>query len=454
MKRVVLALRMNPEISETLCSKKMQFFCLLLLFSRTTFSFRTCHYNQTGKANNLSLCRSIGTSQNEQHGVETSAKRREVSYTNNDKKPRIYRLIRRQKRKYKSKRSHHESHTNAAGAEQLFSSSLWSTSFSFSFKCFRNNGISFIREKVNARIEKKTVHHFPTMSNVLADLPSIDCDWACHNQEEQYQLRKMKFLLQEELHHIVRNNLDQRYPDVYSDLRLLRFLRKSSDRDPISASELYRSFLSWRVENSVDNIRAMVENKNNRRVPYFYPQDERLQAVATYFPCNFDYMTAHHNTLDRCSNKNDIAVLYIGSWDTCGITENILTDESDLSMEDFLSYWIYLYESIHCHLYHQSIDFGQMIYLDEVCDLTSMSLRQFSPKFVSNVMKPWLQMTQSNYPETTRRIYILNPPAIINLAWNLVTPLLSQGTVYKICFVRKFQGSADEFCRSSGIVCD
>jgi len=39
--------------------------------------------------------------------------------------------------------------------------------------------------------------------------------------------------------------------------------------------------------------------------------------------------------------------------------------------------------------------------------------------------------------ETTRKIIVLNPPTIVNLAWNLVTPLLSQGTVDKISFVER-----------------
>ena len=90
-----------------------------------------------------------------------------------------------------------------------------------------------------------------------------------------------------------------------------------------------------------------------------------------------------------------------------------------------------------------------MIFLDEVCDLTSLSIQQFNPYFVTKVMKPWLRMTQAYYPETTRRIYVLNPPGIINLAWKLVTPLLSQGTVDKIRFVKKFDGTADEFCKRS-----
>lgn len=94
-----------------------------------------------------------------------------------------------------------------------------------------------------------------------------------------------------------------------------------------------------------------------------------------------------------------------------------------------------------------------MTFLDEVCDLTNLSIKQFSPAFVTKVMKPWLKMTQSHYPETTRRIYVLKPPAIVNFAWRLVTPLLSQGTVDKIQIVGDFEGSADDFCKSTKTDC-
>jgi len=242
-------------------------------------------------------------------------------------------------------------------------------------------------------------------------------------------------------------NLQRLYPDVYGDFRLLRFLRKSSEGDPVSASERYRSFLLWRQKNGVDKIRELVEtNYKIHCRGYFDPVEDRLRAVAEYFPCNFDFVLA----------SNEEPVLYVGSWDTCGITERILRsstrqscsgdDQTIISLSDFLNYWIYLYEAIHFHLYKLSIELGEMAYLDEVCDLTNLTLRQFSPNFVRNVMKPWLRITQSFYPETTRRIYVLNPPAIVSVAWNLVTPLLSKGTLEKVRFVRDFEGSADDFC--------
>lgn len=318
---------------------------------------------------------------------------------------------------------HNESHLTAAGAESIFSLSWLPFSYETTTKSLSINVAKCADDQ---------------------DLPSIDCGWACASNAEKIQLRQMKLSLRSELKMIEDVNSHKKYPDVYSDLRLLRFLRKSKDRDVESAAERYRSFLLWRKENEVDNIRKMIECSGA-----FTPTSARLQTVAAHFPTNFDYLvqeTDESNVGDKSVVKP--AILNVGGFDTKGITKKILSSNSDIVLEDFLNYWIFLNESIHLRLYQQSMQSGQMTFLDEVCDLSGLSLRQFSPSFVSKVMSPWLKMTQAYYPETTRRIYILHPPAIIKVAWKLVTPLLSQGTIDKIRFVRKFDGSANDYVES------
>lgn len=335
-------------------------------------------------------------------------------------------LRRKGRRRWRYEFSQQETHVTAAGAESLFTLSWWP--FSFETK----------------HSAASAIHNNVQYVDSL-DLPPIDCGWACVSNSEQIQLQQMKLLLRSELKTITLSNLNEKYPDVYSDLRLLRFLRKSKERDVNAAAERYRTFLDWRAKNEVDNIRAMIENFSDS----FTPMDERLQIVATYFPMNFEYLI---QTTDESNEGGKSlvkpAILNVGEFNTRGITDEILASESDVALEDFLNYWIFLYESIHVRLYQQTIQFGQMTFLDEVCDLSGLSLQQFSPSFVTTVMSPWLKMTQAYYPETTRRIYILHPPAIVKVAWKLVTPLLSQGTIDKISFVRKFDGSASEFIES------
>mmetsp|Transcript_16220 Transcript_16220/g.34251 ORF Transcript_16220/g.34251 Transcript_16220/m.34251 type:complete len:418 (+) Transcript_16220:139-1392(+) len=333
-------------------------------------------------------------------------------------------------RQRRRRRSHNESHITAAGAEQLFSISWWSF--------FSKSSVTTIEKDANAYILADR-----------ADLPPIDCEWACHSDEEIIQLQQMKLLLAADMQPIVNRELDKTYPDVYSDLRILRFLRKDKERNVVSSSERYKSFLKWREENNVDKIRAAVESEWGGSS--FVPPDQNMRRVAEYCPMKFDYMfgSAPGSGVSGSNKDSDAvqpAIIYVGSFDTYGISEQIKSPESSMSLDDFINFWIFIYESIHVHLYQQSMSLGKMVFLDVVCDLSGLSLQQFAPYFVTKVMKPWLRMTQSNYPETTRRIYILKPPSIINFAWNLVTPLLSQGTVDKIRFEKKFKGSADDFC--------
>jgi hypothetical protein len=104
-----------------------------------------------------------------------------------------------------------------------------------------------------------------------------------------------------------------------------------------------------------------------------------------------------------------------------------------------------MYESINLKLHNESHLRERMVYMDQVCDLSDLNLLQFSPTFVSQVLKPWLSLTQSNYPETANRIYLLNPPRILSLVWGLVAPLSSPGTVAKVQLRKGYDGSAYDF---------
>jgi len=271
-----------------------------------------------------------------------------------------------------------ESQTTTAGVEQLFSVSLWS---------------SFITRRIQNKRKVSSTEDTIIISSNQEDLPTINCKWACNSVEEEIQLQQMKLLLESDMQIIRERELHTTMPDVYGDLRLLRFLRKSKDRDVLSAADRYRSFIQWREENNVDEIRSTIDES-------FTPLDTKLQRVASYFPMNFDDMIIEGSTTsnDDTAVKQPSAILYIGAFDTKGISSEIRSTQSNITLQDFLDYWIYIYESIHHHLYQQSMQCGEMIRLDEVCDLEGLTIQQFSPYFVTKVMKPWLKMTQSMYP--------------------------------------------------------
>lgn len=249
--------------------------------------------------------------------------------------------------------------------------------------------------------------------------------WACRNIDEEKRLATMKLILDGDLKELNNRKVTlangeerspiEAFPDVYSDFRLLRFLRKDKVQDPVAAADRFKVFIVSRMENNHDKLRAQVQSSMFRPPP-------ELAVINDFLPCAFCEAPSENGTVPLLLN--------IGSWDTSSIKKSI--DQNNLSLSSFLEYWTYMFDSLHLHLYRESMKQKQMIFIDEVCDLTHMSLSQFSPSFVSDVLKPWIRLTQANYPETAKRIVFVNPPRILSMVWKIVTPMVAPGTVAKV----------------------
>ncbi|CAB9527709.1 SEC14-like protein 1 [Seminavis robusta] len=206
------------------------------------------------------------------------------------------------------------------------------------------------------------------------------------------------------------------FPDVYGDIRMLRFLRKDRAKNPVSASISYRKFLRWRRDNDVDLVRAQVE-------VYPYKVPSKLQVISNLLPCDFDGHSFEDSVLIS---------LYVGQWQTSDLARLIIQDDNELSLQDFLLYWTYNFEPLHKQLHAKSAAQKTMVFVNANSDLDGFRIQQLSPSFISIVLKPWVQQLQANYPETAKRIDVIHPPRVVALLWKLITPLLSPGTVAKI----------------------
>ncbi len=224
-------------------------------------------------------------------------------------------------------------------------------------------------------------------------------------------------------------SLVEAFPDVYGDFRLLRFLRKDKHQNPQSAAQRYRNFLRWREEFNVDEIRQRVEK-------HPFAPTHHISVVGDLFKNDFDVQ--QHDQPDTVA-----AILNVGNWKTDEVTNRIRQNE--LTVDDFLHYWTHTYESLHEKLYMVSMDRKRMMYVDVVADLFDCSISQFSPFFLTTVVKPWIKLTQANYPQTSKRIFFLRPPRIVSMIWNVVTPWASPTTVEKIQFHRDYKGSCYDF---------
>ena len=333
-----------------------------------------------------------------------------------------------------------------AGAAHIFSKPR---SVRDSLRRGRRRATKFVRNRTKKWIIRRGRHRrdeyvVDVTDDLQSALEELDIPkWACVDENERYRLATMKALLQTEFEllsdrtvqsqHGSHIHVVKAFPDVYGDLRLLRFLRKDKVQNPASAASRYRSFIKWRMENDVDVVRFHVETQS------FSPPSQ-LDIMNDLLPCNF-------NVNEGGDADTVVALLHVGRWDTAAISK--LIQEKKLSVSCFLLYWTHIFESINRKLHDEMMSREKMVYVDEICDLDQMSMRQFSPAFVSNVLKPWLKLTQGNYPETTKRIVFLNPPKIISIIWNIVAPMASPGTVAKVQFKRDFKGSCIDYLRDN-----
>ena len=265
-------------------------------------------------------------------------------------------------------------------------------------------------------------------------------DWACVDEGERHRLGKMKALLKDDFERIQdckvekdgkQVNVVKAFPDVYGDLRLLRYLRKDSVQNPESAAYRYRRFVNWRISNDVDSIRSHVDKR-----PFSPPS--QLEILRELMPCEFD--------VNEGGSEDTIpALLYVGVWNTNAVTK--LIQRNEISMSCFLLYWTHIFESLNLKLHQEMIERKRMVYIDEIADLKGLSLGHFSPGFVRVVLKPFIKVTQANYPETTKRIIFLSPPKVVSIIWNIVAPMASPGTVAKVQFKRDYDGSCMDYVR-------
>lgn len=259
--------------------------------------------------------------------------------------------------------------------------------------------------------------------------------WAFTSESETRHLAAMKIVLEQDLEELNEKtvttidgrtiNVINAFPDVYGDLRMLRFLRKDTIQDPVTAAVRYRQFLRWRTENHVDQIRLQLDDRirlgdKNAFLP---PDDWRI--VGECLPFRL-HTTNTHNALVPVE-------LELERWDIQKLTTNVLKGgERGLSLKEFFGYWIYIFEALNFHLYQESIQTKQLVFADIHCDVQGLKLRQFTPAFVSKILLPWILTAQSHYPETTKAIHFSRPSKLFYFVWMGLSSMFSKGTLAKV----------------------
>ncbi|GMH87365.1 hypothetical protein TL16_g10834 [Triparma laevis f. inornata] len=199
--------------------------------------------------------------------------------------------------------------------------------------------------------------------NALDDV--LDVEDFTTNLIELQKLAKMFTLVSSEIGVDTLKSLATAHPHSYSNLRMLRFLRKSKSRNINSAATRFVNCVKWRDEWSVDGLLS--------------PDDMRLPSKT------FQEIQGMFNVVvENTEGETTTIVLSADQWDTQGLMR-ALNDEETLSLDDFLLYWVSKYETIHKMLYARSLESGKLEYANLRCTLKDLRLSQFSRSFVNEV---------------------------------------------------------------------
>ncbi|GMI16070.1 hypothetical protein TrVE_jg1106 [Triparma verrucosa] len=246
----------------------------------------------------------------------------------------------------------------------------------------------------------------------------VDVEDFAKDEMELQKLAQMRVLVAAEVGGEKLNSLASAFPSSYSNLRLLRFLRKSKSRNVASAAARFIECIKWREEWAVD---ALIDDC---RLP-----PRKYQEIRRMFAVEIKEVEGVEDTLRRTT-----VVLSADKWDSQGLMRALA--EAQLELDDFLLFWIMRYEQIHKMLYERSLETHGLEYADLRCELKDLRLSSFSRQFVNEVVPKWLQITQDFYPETSNKIYFVDPPKIITAVWKVVGRFVKRGTKEKVVMMK------------------
>lgn len=67
-------------------------------------------------------------------------------------------------------------------------------------------------------------------------------------------------------------------------------------------------------------------------------------------------------------------------------------------------------------------------------DLTGLGWHHFNSDSMA-FFKEMSQVSKKNYPETLRRLYLVNTPALFTMMWKIITPMLDASTLKKVDYL-------------------
>ncbi|XP_046633880.1 SEC14-like protein 2 isoform X4 [Daphnia pulicaria] len=121
-----------------------------------------------------------------------------------------------------------------------------------------------------------------------------------------------------------------------------------------------------------------------------------------------------------------VLIVSFGNADWRGILQSV-------SKRDYLRYISYMAEkNLAAMRKNSSNQVNPMLYQTFIVDMEGLSMNQMAYKPFREVGFEGIQISEANYPESLRRVFIVNAPKVFTFVFNMVKPFLHPVTLDKI----------------------
>ncbi|KAI9561267.1 hypothetical protein GHT06_012223 [Daphnia sinensis] len=174
------------------------------------------------------------------------------------------------------------------------------------------------------------------------------------------------------------------------------------DFDVDQAEKMLRRSIEWRKANRVDEI-----------LYRWHPP----MALVKYYP-----MSIIGNDKFSCP----VSIVAFGKADWRGMLQSV-------SKRDYLRYITYMAETNVATMRKNALLAGKPVtHQTFIIDMDGLSMRQMSYKPFREVGFEAIKISEANYPESLRRVFIINAPKAFTFVFSMVKPFLHQVTLAKI----------------------
>eukprot|EP00474_Spongospora_subterranea_P006993 CRZ07451.1 hypothetical protein [Spongospora subterranea] len=195
------------------------------------------------------------------------------------------------------------------------------------------------------------------------------------------------------------------------DYILYRFL-KAFKFDVEVASQKLEQTLLWRTANDYEAIKAAVKGLDPNDLESF----PGGKLIAKYFPQCTRY------SLDRDSNI--VGIICPG----LALPNEIVAHLSDNDYHKFETYMMVCLSQYIGRLSHAR---GVVVRMTRIVDLQGLGMKHLSKSMLDTIVASF-SVAQSHFVEHMSHIIVINAPAVFNIAWAVIRPVLSERTQKKV----------------------